>query len=90
MQQESETIKKLIKEKTNIKNMIGRITKLRKRSKSILGHETREEIKKLKTTAKLEENFKVTELQQRKPKIKIITVGKEEIKLDDGNLIEMI
>lgn len=94
MQQESEATKKMIKEKVDIKNMAVGITKLRKGSKGtvILGCETEEEMEKLKTTvqAKLGENFKVTESPQIKPKIKIVNISEEEIKLNDDNLIDTI
>jgi len=38
----------------------------------------------------LSENFKITELLQRKPKIKIINVGEEEIKMEDIDLVDTI
>ncbi|XP_025263168.1 uncharacterized protein LOC112637508 [Camponotus floridanus] len=94
MQQESETTKKLIKEKVDIKNMAMGITKLRKASKGtvIVGCEAGEEVKKLKETvqAKLGENYKVMEPPQSKPKIKIINIGLEEMNLDDSELIDEI
>ncbi|XP_029672801.1 uncharacterized protein LOC115241271 [Formica exsecta] len=94
MQQESEVTKKLIKEKIDIKNMPVGVTKLKKGSKGtvILGCETEEEMEKLKATvqAKLGENFKVTESPRMKPKIKIVNIGEEEMKLNDDNLIVTI
>jgi len=94
MEQESETTKKLIKEKVDIKNMAMGITKLRKGSKGtvIMGCETGEEVKKLKETvqAKLGGNYKIVESPQSKPKLKIINVGAEEINLNDDELISTI
>lgn len=94
IQQESEVTKKLIKEKVDIKNMAMGITKLKKGSKGtvIMGCETGEEMKTLKATVqdKLGENFKVTESPQMKPKIKIINVSEEEMRLDDDDLITTI
>ncbi|XP_072757715.1 uncharacterized protein [Anoplolepis gracilipes] len=94
VEQKSETTKRLIKEKVDIKNMAMRITKLRKGSKGtvILGCETGEEMEKLKTAvqAKLGENFKVTESLQMKPKIKIVNIDEEDIKLNDNELIDTI
>jgi hypothetical protein len=94
VQQESEATKKLIKEKVDIKNMAMGITKLKKGSKGtvILGCETGEEMEKLKATvqAKLGENFKVTESPRMKPKIKIVNIGEEEMKLNDDDLIGTI
>ncbi|XP_029670033.1 uncharacterized protein LOC115239577 [Formica exsecta] len=94
IQQENEVTKKLIKEKVDIKNMAMGITKLKKGSKGtvILGCETGEEMKTLKATVqdKLGENFKVTESPQITPKIKIINVSEEEMRLDDDDLITTI
>ncbi|XP_070169431.1 uncharacterized protein PF3D7_1120000-like [Polyergus mexicanus] len=94
IQQESEVTKKLIKEKVDIKNMAMGITKLKKGSKGtvIMGCETGEKMKTLKATVqdKLGENFKVTESPQMKPKIKIINVSEEEMRLDDDDLITTI
>jgi len=49
-------------------------------------------MEKLKTTvqAELVENFKITESSQIKPKIKIVNISEEEIKLNDDNLIDTI
>ncbi|XP_071580811.1 uncharacterized protein, partial [Temnothorax nylanderi] len=93
-QQESETTKKLIKEKVDIKNLAVGITKLRKGSKGtvILGCENEKEMEKLKSTVrdKLGEDFKIMEPRRIEPKIKIINVGAEEIKVDKENLIDTI
>ncbi|XP_070170427.1 uncharacterized protein, partial [Polyergus mexicanus] len=57
-----------------------------------MGCETGKEMKTLKATVqdKLGENFKVTESSQMKPKIKIINVSEEEMRLDDDDLITTI
>lgn len=94
IQQESEATKKLIKEKVDIKNMAMGITKLKKGSKGtvIVGCETGEEMKKLKATvqSKLGDDFKVTESPRMKPKIKIINIDEEELKLEDEKLIHTV
>lgn len=94
MQQESEETKKLIKEKVDIKNMAMGITKLKKGSKGtvMIGCETGEEMEKLKVTVqdKLGEKFKVTESLRMKPKIKIVSIGEDEMKLNDDELIGII
>ncbi|XP_077255138.1 uncharacterized protein LOC143893519 [Temnothorax americanus] len=94
VQQDSEITKKIIKDKINITKMEIGITKLRKGSKGtvILGYETEEEKDKLKTTVQtaMGEEVKVSEPQKRKPKIKIINVGGEEMKMEDDKLIDTI
>lgn len=94
IQQESEATKKLIKEKVDIKSMDMGITKLKKGSKGtvILGCETGEEMEKLKITMqnKLGESFKVVESPQTKPKVKIINIDEEDMKLKDEELIGTI
>lgn len=94
IQQESETTKKLIREKVDIKTMALGITKLKKGSNGtvIMGCETEEEMKVLKTTVqdKLGKDFQVIESLQRKPKLKIININDEEMKMDDDNLIAAI
>lgn len=94
IQQESETTKKVIKEKVDIKKMSVGITKLRKGREGtvILGCETGEGIVKLKDTvqSKLGENYSVTESLQMKPKIKIINISEEEMELDDEELIHTV
>lgn len=64
------------------------ITKLRKGSNGtvIMDCETGEETLK----AKLGENFKITESPQMKPKVKIINIGEDEMKLDDDSLMNTI
>ena len=93
MQQESEATEKLIKEKVDIKNMAVGITKFKKGSKGtvIIGCETGE-VKTLKETVqdKLGKNYKVMDSPQLKPKIKIINIDVEELKLDDNELINTI
>lgn len=94
IQQESETTKKIIKEKVDIKNMPMGITKVRKGKEGtvILGCETGEEMDKVKDAmqSKLGENYNVTESQQKKPKIKIINISEEEMELGDDELIDTI
>lgn len=94
VQQESETTKKIIKEKIDIKNMPMGITKVRKGREGtvILGCETGEEINKLKDVmqSKLGENYNVTESLQKKPKIKIININEEEMELDGDELLDTI
>ncbi|XP_011637065.1 uncharacterized protein LOC105427145 [Pogonomyrmex barbatus] len=93
-EQESETTKKLVKEKVAIKKMEVGITKLRKGSKGsvILGCESEGEMEKLKDTVreKLGEDFKITEPKKIRPKIKVVNVGEEEIQLKDEILINTI
>lgn len=57
-----------------------------------MGCETGEELETLKATvqAKLGENFKITESSQMKPKVKIINIGEDEMKLDDDSLMNTI
>ncbi|XP_077279855.1 uncharacterized protein LOC143907159 [Temnothorax americanus] len=94
VQQESEITKKTIKDKIDITKMEIGITKLRKGSKGtvILGCETEKEKDKLKTMvqAAMGEEVKVSEPQKGKPKIKIINVGGEEMKMEDDKLIDTI
>ncbi|XP_071573489.1 uncharacterized protein [Temnothorax nylanderi] len=94
VQQESEITKKTIKDKIDITKMEIGITKLRKGGKGtvILGCETEEEKEKLKATvqAAMGEEVKVSEPQKRKPKIKIINVGGDEMKMEDDELLDTI
>lgn len=94
IQQESETTKKVIKEKVDIKKMSMGITKLRKGREGtvILGCETGEEMVKLRDTmqSKLGENYNVTELLQMKPKIKIIDISEKEMELNNDKLIHTV
>lgn len=94
VQQESEITKKTIKDKIDITKMEIGITKLRKGGKGavILGCETVEEKERLKETvqATMGEEVKVSEPQKRKPKIKIINVGEEEMKMADDELTDTI
>lgn len=94
IQQESEATKKLIKEKVDIKNMAMGVTKLKKGSRGtvIMGCETGEEMKQLKATvqSKLGKDFSVTESLRIKPKIKVINIDEEELKLDDDKLIHTV
>lgn len=86
VQQKSEVTKKLNK-KIDIKNM--GMTKLKKGSKGtvIPDCETGEEMKKSKAIvqAKLGGDFKVTESPQMKPKLKSVSIGEEEMKLNDDD-----
>lgn len=94
MQQESEATKKVVKEKVDIKNLAVGVTKLRKGNKGtvILGCESGEEMDKLKTTVqeKLGEDFKITEPKKIQPKIKVLNVGEEEMKLDERDIVNTI
>lgn len=94
IQQESEKTKQVIKENVNIKNMPMGVSKLRKGREGtvILGCETREEMMKLKDTVqtKLGKNYSVTESLLRKPKIKIVNVGEDEMKMEEEELIHII
>lgn len=94
VQQESEATKKMIKEKVDIKHMAVGVTKLKKGSNGtvILGCETGGEINTLKAAVqeKMGENFKVTESTQSKPKIKVVNIEEEELKLADDDLVGII
>lgn len=93
-EQESEVTKQVVKEKVDIRNMAVGITKLRKGGKGsiILGCESEREIVKLKDTMseKLGKDFEVMEPRKMKPKIKVINIGEDEMKLKDEGLIDMI
>jgi len=58
----------------------------------ILGCESEREMEELRETVreKLSENFKVTEQRGSKPKLKVVNVGEEELKLNDVILIDTI
>lgn len=94
IEQESTVTKKLVKEKVDIKNLPVGITKVKKRNKGsiILGCESEREIKKLKEIVqeKLGKDFDITEPRKRKPKLKIINISDEIMKMDDVNIIETI
>lgn len=94
MEQESEATKQVIKEKIDVTKLAVGITKLRKGGKGsvILGCESEGEVKKLKETIceKMGEDFEIMETRKIKPKIKVINVGEEEMKLNDRNLIDTI
>lgn len=70
------------------------VTKLRKGGNGavIVECETEEEKEKLKVTIHetLDENYKVTEPHRKKPKIKILNVGEDEMKLNDDKLLDII
>ncbi|XP_071579731.1 uncharacterized protein [Temnothorax nylanderi] len=93
-QQESEATKKLVKDRVDIKNLGVGITRLRKGNNGtvILGCESEGEMEKLKATVqnKMGEDYKVLEQKKIEPKIKIINVGKEEMELEEENLIDTI
>lgn len=92
-EQENENTKKVVKEKVDIKNLAVGITKIKKRGKGsiILGCESEREIKLKETVRKKMGNeFGITEPKKRNPKIKIINVSEEEMKLKDEKLIDMI
>lgn len=94
VEQESEVTKKAIKEKVDIKSMDMGISKLKKCSKGavILGCETGQELVKLKTVVqeKMGDGFKITESLQAKLKVKIVNIDKEEMQLEDEELISVI
>lgn len=89
-QQESETTKKFIKKGKHQEYGYGN-NKIKKRKQKhlILGCETGEDMEKLKATvqAKLGEDFTITESPRIKPKLKVVNIGKEEMKLIDNNLL---
>jgi len=93
-QQESETTKKVIKEKVDIMNMPMGVTKLRKGKEGsvILGCENGDDKVKLKDAvqSKLGEMYNVTESVRTKPKLKIINIDKEIMELEDEELIQTI
>lgn len=93
-EQKSDVTKKLVKEKVDIKNLAAGITKIKKRIKGsiILGCVNEREMKKLKENVqeKLDDEFDIAEPKKWKPKIKIINVEEEIMKLKDGNIIETI
>lgn len=92
--QESETTKKVVKEKINITDMAVGITKLKKGNKGnvILGCESKSEMEKLKVTVqnKLGEDYNIMEPKGAKSKIKTVNIEEEEIKLDDEKLLYAI
>lgn len=93
-EQKSEVTKQIIKEKVDIKNIPVGITRLRKGGKGsiILGCESEKEMKELKENVceKLSEDFEIVEPRRVKPKLKIINVGEEEMKLEEGKIIATI
>lgn len=94
VQQENVDTAMLIKKKVDIKKMEMGVTKIRAGNNGavILGCETSEEMTKLKTTvqSKLGDNFKVIESLQRKPKLKIVYIDEEDLKLSDEELTNSI
>lgn len=80
-EQESETTRKMIKEKVDITNLAVGITKLSKGGKGsiIFGCESEREIKRLKDTVseKLGKEFEIMEPKKLKPKLKITNVDDE-------------
>lgn len=86
--------KNLVKEKVNIKRLPVGITKIKKGSKGsiILGCESEKEIIRFKETVqeKLGEDFDIVEPIKKKPKLKIINISEEIMKLNDEDIIESI
>lgn len=84
----------MVKEKVDIIKVAVGIINLRKGGKRsiIIGFESEREIKQMKDTIceKLGDDFEITETKKIKPKIKIINVGEEEMKLNDKNLVHTI
>lgn len=93
-QQESEMTKKLVKENINITDMAVGITKLRKGNNGtvILGCESKSEMEKLKVTVqnKLGKEYNIMEPKGAKPKIKVVNIDEEEMKLENENLLNVI
>ena len=93
-QQESEATKNIVKEKIDIKKLPIGISKLRKGGKGtvILGCESEKEIKELKSTvqSKLGERYQVVEPRITEPKLKILNVEEDEIKLEEEDIIELL
>ncbi|XP_077279098.1 uncharacterized protein LOC143906728 [Temnothorax americanus] len=93
-QQESEKTKKVVKENIDIKNMAVGVSKLRKGGKGalILGCESEQELKQLKSTAvsKLGDKYQIIEPRGAQPKLKIFNLDEEEIKCDEGQIVDMI
>jgi len=93
-QQESEETKKVIKEKVDIKNMHAGISRLRKGNNGavLIGCEAGNDLETLKNVVqnRLDSDFKVTESVPRKPKIKIVNIGRDELEMDDKKLLEII
>lgn len=92
--QESEMTKKLVKENINITDMAVGITKLRKRNNGtvILGCESKSEMEKLKVTIqnKLGKEYNIMEPKGAKPKIKVVNIDEEKMKLENENLLNVI
>jgi len=93
-QQGSEETKKVIKEKVDIRNMQMGITRFKKVNNGavLIGCETGKDLEVLKEVVEnsLGSDFKVVESRPRKPKIKIMNIGKDELEMDDKNLLDAI
>jgi len=85
VQQNKEETRKIIKEKVDIKNMIMEISKFKKGNNGHSGLSCRQGLQNTKGD-KLGNDFKITESLPRKPKVKIINVGKDELEMDDKDL----
>jgi len=82
--QESETTKKVVKEKVDIKNLAVGITKLRKGDKgTVIDCESESEMKH-SMSEKLSKDFKIVEPKKIKPKLKVskpkINIEEEEMR----------
>lgn len=93
-QQESETTKKVIKEKVDITNMPIGVTRLRKGKEGtvIMGCENVDDKAKFKDAvqSKLGEMYNVTESVGKKPKLKIINISQEIMEMEDEEVVQTI
>jgi len=93
-QQNNEDTEKIIKEKVDIKRMKMGVLKFKKGTNSTVVLECDEDkgFRILKETVmeKLGDNFKVTESIARKSKVKIINIGKNELEIEDKDLLDTI
>jgi len=93
-QQESDVTKKVIKEKVDIKSMHIGISRFRKGNNGavLIGCEAGKDLETLKDVVqnRLSSDFKVTESVPRKPKVKIVNIERDELKIDDKELLETI
>lgn len=93
-EQGSKEIKKMIKDKIDIKNLAIGITKIKNGEKGslILGCKNEKEIRKLKDRMKekLGNEVDIFEPKKSKPKLKITNISKDIMKLSDDNIIDTI
>jgi len=93
-QLESEATKRVIKESVDIKSMSLGVSRLKKghNGSILLGCEAGKECEALKDVfqKKMGNDFRVTEVVPRRPKVKIVNIDKEEMDMGDKDLIETI